>query len=340
MTRGASNGLWLLVPGLFGPVAGADIRQAALPDLPGLRRWLQKARSGEGLGGEGLARVAGLFPGVSEQCSAATLSYLGATGRAAAQPVLRADPIYLRVETDHLMLFDAGALEVSAAEAEALVSRFNEFYREDGLWLEAPRPNEWFLCAFPGKVQTTPLDRVRARSIGPFMPDGSDGAALRALINEVQMLFFEHPVNRQREADGRLTVSGIWPWGEGHPLPDALPAAWDAVWSDDSLVRGAARLGGTTPQGQPAVWDDLAGGPRGRTLVTLDAAQGPASRGDVDGWLQALQWLDDNWFQPLSRHSGAVTLLSGDGRALEQRGGWLPWRRGLSLGDLLHAPPL
>lgn len=327
----------LLAPSLLGPVAGTQVDQLTLPELPGLRRWLSTARRGGGLQGQGPELVGMLF-GV-DPSGVAPVSYMGATGQQPATPVLRADPVYLRVETDHLLLFDAGVLALSADQAAALVGRFNEFYASDGLLLEAPRPDEWYLFgADAQEAGTTPLDRVRARNVGSFLPSGEAGARLRALMNEVQMLFFEHPVNEAREQAGELPVSGIWPWGEGL-MPQSVPASWTGVWAGNSYARGLGMLSGAQVGGKAASWRDWCAPsrPPGRHLIVLDDALGPAQRGDVQAWTAALAALDQTWFQPLVEDRvGGVRVVTGDGRTFEARRRRWPWPARVSLVDLLR----
>ena len=337
MPENPTNGLRLLIPGLLGPAGGVDVTGTALPEVPGLRRWLKGTRMATGPAGDASTAVAQLFGCTADQLPAGAVSYLGATESRPAGEVLRADPVFFRVETDHLLLFDAGTLDLSAQEAAALVARFNEFYESEGWRLEAPRPDQWFLCGFGGSVRTTPVDQVQARNVGPFMPEGEAGAALRALMNEVQMLFFEHPVNAAREQRGQPAVSGIWPWGEGAALPEQLPSVWDGVWAQDSLIRGAAYLSQTPVSAPPASWREGidAWNRPGRYLVVIDTAAAPARQGDVGGWMAALEELERHWFAPMARQRRAdVTVFTGDGRALVSARRW-PWRRGLSLPTLL-----
>jgi len=59
-----------------------------------------------------------------------------------------------------------------------------------------------------------------------------------ALMNEIQMLWHDHPVNRAREADGLPVVNAAWPW----PRPQQAPLP--RIASDDALV---CWLAGSTP---------------------------------------------------------------------------------------------
>lgn len=327
----------LFAPGLLGPVAGADLARLSLPELPGLRRWLGGARRRGGPAGSNEDVLAALFGTSPAKAPVAPVSYRGATGRSPAAPVLRADPVFLRVETDHLLLFDAGALALSRDESDSLVARFNEFFADEGLRLEAPCADEWYLFGVDAlEAGTTPLARVRARNVGPFMPSGQAGASLRRLMNEVQMLFFEHPVNKAREAAGQLPVSGVWPWGEGE-MPGELAPAWDGVWAQSSYARGLAALSHTAHAQAPVSWTAWQGARAapGRYLVVLEDALSPAVRGDVAAWLAAVERLDQAWFQ--SRTGTPTRLLTGDGREFHARRRWsLPWRRRGDIAALLR----
>lgn len=330
----------LFIPALLGPVAGVQAGQLTLPELPGLQRWIGAARRSHGPSGQGSEVLQNLFGVDPSTAPVAPVSYWGVTGQRPATPVLRADPVYLRVETDHLLLFDASALTLSADEAAALVARFNEFYAEDGLRLEAPFPNEWYLFGADAlDAGTTPLYRVHARNVGPFLPAGKAGARLRALMNEVQMLFFEHPVNQARGQTGALPVSGIWPWGEG-TLPERLPVSWGGVWADDSYARGLATVSETHVGDRAASWREWTAlsKPTGRQLIVLNDALSPARRGDVQAWTAALASLDEAWFQPLVKDKiSGVCVVTGDGRAFYARRRLWPWPTRASLSDLLHS---
>ncbi len=68
-------------------------------------------------------------------------------------------------------------------------------------------------------LATTPLSVAIGRDIEPLMPQGDDALRFRSLLNELQMLLFEHPVNQAREARGELPINSLWLWGGGHKRP-------------------------------------------------------------------------------------------------------------------------
>ncbi len=67
------------------------------------------------------------------------------------------------------------------------------------------------------------------------------------------MLFFEHPVNRAREASGRATVDYIWTWGGGTLPGTTANARATAVFADAPLVRELSRALGRESAALPAL---------------------------------------------------------------------------------------
>lgn len=248
---------------------------------------------------------------------------------------MRLDPVHLRFQRDQLYLADAAAFELEAAEARVLIDSLNAHFAADGLHCLAPHPKRWYvrLPAAPDLV-THPLDAAAGRRIDPRLPRGGDASRWLGYLNEIQMLFHDHPVNQAREAAGRPVVNSVWPWGGGHrrALP---PAAWTAVHADLPLARALARAAGAPVREPPARLDELA--PRGGAdLVATGRLSAPARYGDPDAWRQGLLDLEENWFRPvlaaLRRGRWDRVVLEGSGAepravALTPGGAWRFWRR-------------
>jgi len=108
-----------------------------------------------------------------------------------------------------------------------------------------------------------------------FMPAGRDGARIRSLMNEIQMLLHEHPVNQGRERARLLPVNGWWLWGFGDASADESAGNVDhwSLRSDDRWLRAVwsaleADAGDLTTYGSDT--------PSGDTLIAL--SQPPAGR--------------------------------------------------------------
>jgi hypothetical protein len=265
----------------------------------------------------------------------AWLSYLVDTGTVAPGPLLRADPVHLRADQQRLVLFDAEHLHVTHAEAQALAEAFNQLYAADSLRLEAATPQRWYLhLREQPELRTTPLARVLGCDIDPCLPAGHDAREWRCFLNEVQMLFHDHPVNRAREACGQPLINSVWLWGSGRPLA-AVAHDWQGVWVADPVLQGLARLNGircSQPQADAAMW--LHEVLDGRHLVCLDMLQQAVAYGDMETWFAQVERLDREWFTPLlaALRAGrlrALRLYPADGSVyrVKREDLWRFWRR-------------
>lgn len=225
---------------------------------------------------------------------------------------LRADPVHLGVERDQLILTDASAFPISREEADALHATLNQHFAPDGLHFFAPRPQRWYLRGEHEPLLTTHgLYEVAGGNIHTLLPSGPDALRWRALLNEVQMLLFDHPVNIAREARGLAPINSIWFWGAGM-LPESRPlATFAAVWANQPLARGLALAAGARHENQPknaVEW--LSRANPGSHLVVLDALLPLSCYGDAHAWRSKLAELEHDWFAPLGQalQSGRVTL--------------------------------
>lgn len=335
-----SNGpltLSLVIPGLLGPLPGMGAPGFPEPRWPALSKLLARSRRTPTPGGAYVLsyRIFGYCLPEMQDRPDAWLSYLADTGHVAEHAVLRADPVHLRADQHRLMLFDAPHMDIAADEADDLAAAFNAFYRGDGLQLEVPSPMRWYLHLreWPN-LRTTPLSLARGRDIDPALPAGPDAAYWHRVMNEVQMLFHDHAVNRRREAQGRPLINSLWFWGGGKPIP-VLPQTLLRVCSDDAVVQGLARLNGLRCDPVPtcaADWLGEAGD--GRQLLLVDELEPAVAYADPECWLEAVQRLEQDWFAPLlgALHAGRLReldLLPGNGclYSAKRLDLWRIWRR-------------
>lgn len=211
---------------------------------------------------------------------------------------MRADPVHLSVGRDSLA-FDGAALDVSCPEAEALVAALNRHFG-GAMAFDAPSPERWYVkfTGAPGLVTTAP-SAARGTAIGDKLPSGPDAMRFRALMNEVQMLLHEHPVNTEREARGVPAVNSVWFWGGGAlTLPAARP--FSIVFSENPLARGLALAAGVPER-------RLSGG--AETMLSALPAEGTALIVlDPPGSAE----LERDWFGPLlaALEGGRIGMLS------------------------------
>ena len=338
-----ANRLHLLLP--FALPAAADA-STALHDIrsPALDRLIARATLVERVVGEDfqrtlpherwVARQFGALPNVPNGAAASDEAPL-------APYMLRADgsdpgnatwacvqPVHVRIAHDHLVLIDPASLDLSDDEASVLLAVARPLIEELGVRIEAPKPTRWYLSGdgFGTLAGASPL-RASGRNIEIWLPheahSGDRSRAWMKLQNEVQMAWFEHPVNEAREARGLPAVNSIWFHAQGAAQPVTSPFA--RVFSDAAATRGLAMSAGVEVGVPPASFAALtaartAGGvsgnasgrvpdgasanvsananANGATLVELDPFSAPYIEQDWARWNDAFAALQTDWFEP------------------------------------------
>jgi hypothetical protein len=169
----------------------------------------------------------GLIPWAARDATAAGLPAQRAWGRLT--------PVHLLLGSDHIGLSDPALLALDEAESRRLFEGVLELFASEGFELHWHAPQSWLL-AHPllEQLPTVAPDRLIGHALHGEMPE--QPRLLRRLLNEVQMLFFTHPVNESREARGELPVNGVWLSGCGA----AQPVRADATLRVDERLRTPA----------------------------------------------------------------------------------------------------
>lgn len=253
---------------------------------------------------------------------------------------LRADPVHVQITQEGMRLVGPDVLTFSLAEAEALAATLNASFATEGMRFLTPTPDRWYVhLAAPPQAVFTPLQQAILRDMRQAMPTGAEGKRWSRYLNEVQMLWFEHPVNQQREQQGEPALNSVWFWGETTPLPTQVAKPnFSHIATAQPVLAALAQLSHTPLDSAPydyaaavSAWPEQA-----EVLVELDSLDCPARYEDVYQWLQRMAILEENWFAPawqawssgqLSRltliapdHNGFVAQLTAGMR-------WQIWRR-------------
>jgi len=285
-----------------------------------LSKRLGRADQGQGGVGE-LALLARHFDVLPRGWPAAALTRLLDTGDEDVRlgAWLRVDPAHIRPDINGARLLGIGrTVGLDQDDVEALLPALKPLFGDFGFQLDAPHPTRWYL-RLPREAKlpafAAPEDAL-GDDIFDHLPDGPEARRWRILQNEVQVLLHNHPHNAARLASGRVAVNALWFWGSG-VLPDALSSDALTIFSDDSAVQGAARLGKL--QGMPL--SAFQHGTEHDALVDLRGQRDP--RQLLDAWLVPAARLADR---------RAVTFDFADGRAFHLRPGqrWRIWRRPLA----------
>jgi hypothetical protein len=293
--------LHLLIPGLLGP--WQDIRQQDLPELkvPALERLLSRATRQrlDVIGSDAtLFSLFGLPVPDARDLPVAAVTRLADGSDPGSDWWLRADPVHLCADRWKVLLFDARNLNISSAEAGSLTAQFNETFAADGWFLEALRPQRWYLRGKedPG-LRTYPLAEVIRCDIKPFLPTGATARHWRSLLTETQMLFHGATVNAEREARGLPAINSVWFWGGGH-LPQGARSSGQGLYANDALTRGLAQLARVPVNPLPenaAEWYH-ASKAEAATLVVLEVTRFDQADDNILAWVEHVNALEQNWF--------------------------------------------
>jgi hypothetical protein len=295
--------LVLVIPGLCGPALDTPASGYFPTALPALERLLSRARLVEQPASDLESTLSAFFRlsgGDGAQLAVAPLTWLADTGEWTTGFIMRADPVHLRADQACLRLFDSTTFNLNAQEARDLVATFNDYYSRQGWQLHAPLPQRWYLTLSeaPELATSAPMN-LAGRDISGGLPQGKDAPAWHAFLNEVQMLFHEHPVNLARVQRGEPAVNSIWPWGGGY-LPGRISTTVNRVIAGHPLPRGFARLAGISCVDLPVDATDLmVESQGGLQLVWLDRLECPSRYGEVEAWYEGISKLEQTWFRPL-----------------------------------------
>ncbi len=208
------------------------------------------------------------------------------------QAVWQAMPCHLEVSTSGIALTDPASLNVQPNEVSELHAAMADDLRAAGVSLLSPPERLPWLWSLPldwAPWAPTP-ECATGEEIQHWWPQQAGARPWRRLLNLVQMVWHDHPVNLAREASQQLPMNSIWLWG------------------------GAAQA--DLPQ--PAV---------ARATVRFDELVEPARQGDWHQWQQRLQQLDQERLATLPQTPSRVVLTGADVIVTLEPGSRSAWRR-------------
>ncbi len=186
------------------------------------------------------------------------------------------NPVNLHIASNHLVLTDFRLLKLSDAHAQALFAIAKTYFNEAGFELLYGDAGNWLLRADDwSEMETSSPDAACGHNIDIWSPKGPRARAWRKLQNDIQMEWFMHPMQEQRQMGGLKTINGLW------------------LWSGTRI--------GSEPLIQSTLHCNLSASeliklPR---LTMLDLLTSAALASDWGTWAEIMQQLEQEWFKPL-----------------------------------------
>lgn len=293
----------IVIPDLFWPDSGQPDIYHQLR-LPALEKILAKSQCSESAATSIEAWLCQFFKIEKQQDwpIAPIMAKLdsGNIGRTADGYWLRADPVHLRIENNHILLVDSRMLNISPKEAGDLADSINELLAKNRLALLPIHPHRWYVHSDEAPVmRTTLLGEVAGKNINNQLPVGGDSIEWIKWVNEIQMLLHEHPVNLQREMHGEPAINSLWIWGGG-VMPQNLKVLPCEMWSNHEFAQGLANAAGMECQSLPSnAYDWLSSLQERKQLILFDNFQSSVCYRDFTTWRDELVKLESTWFVPL-----------------------------------------
>ena len=200
---------------------------------------------------------------------------------------LNVDFVHFVLQRDYFTLADI--LPLAAGEAAELVASLNRHFAEDGLeFIQGGTSGRCYLRlpSDPG-ISTTQPQQVIGLETTSYMPRGAGAAKWNRLLNEMQMLMFEHPVNQAREQRGELAANSVWLSGGG-VLPQmggSQAAERVCMLGDTPLIKGLNLLRQMPSHGMPQNAQQLLNYDADSTWLVINKNAGMENEG---AWLAPL----------------------------------------------------
>jgi hypothetical protein len=237
-----------------------------------------------------LSTTLGLSPAGSPAFAAAAMRGFGLDPGTGSWFII--NPSHVEIARSHLMMHDVRQLRLDDAHARLLFTTAKPVFDDLGKTLIYGDAQTWFMAAGDwASLQTTSPDTAVGQNLTDFLPTGASAVEFRKLQNEVQMLWFEHPVNVEREAKGLAAVNSFWLWGlaQGAPTDSARP-----LMAASGVPSWLAALASCPA---PSLPDPFSGKGADSILVRGDLCRA-AIAGDWAAWLGLMQRFEESLFAP------------------------------------------
>lgn len=217
-----------------------------------------------------------------------------------ARAIWLAELVHVAPSRDGAALIPAQEIDITPAQSVALFESVHDLFLESGFQLDEQGLTAWQITP-PADclVRAASPALVAITSVNDWWSQDLASRPWRKLVNEVQMLWFDHPVNIERQRQGLPPINSLWLYGgasanqlDNKPLPERH---------------------------------------------TYDLLFGPAIRHDWSAWLEGLAWLDKTLEPALTSGSIKQLILTSRERIIElappsRWAQWLPrnkdtWRK-------------
>ncbi len=326
--RTNSNRLTLLAPGCFSALAHAQdapIQQNRAQNTPEINDSKVLSTATQSYE-QALAEVLHQPVPSLGQLPIAQHRFLFDTDKKAPQHCVCAELVHLQADKDNARLLPMQSLALSDDDSNQLIQALNDLIQADGMEVIRTKPNSYYLTGMDAShLDSWPAHAVANGKIANYLPRKSEAGDWRRLITEVQMLFYSHPVNQSRAANGQLPINAMWFWG-GEQLHEYQTVNELQLIANDAFACGYGKsIGVPTLRADEFLWPQDTSEIKYSETVVVDLGVYSAWLcGDQDALLKAKKDLHDQWIAPAQNAvaNGALAefILDGcEGQAIVEK---------------------
>lgn len=222
------------------------------------------------------------------------------------------EPVHFKAESDHAVLLGSELLQPQLDEAQQLVETFNAHFAVEGISLHMASASRWYLLSERAlSLELRSMEECLGRDIKHFMPRGDDALWWRRILNEAQMLFFEHPVNLQREQQQQLSMNGLWLFQHSFKAHNSVSENHrvDHLIADNEIAQALGEFSDNNIRLEPT-HNKLADN-AGHSVLVDETFYAAACYGDQAAWQDALDEFCASRFAPLDNalQRGEISCL-------------------------------
>lgn len=228
---------------------------------------------------------------------------------------LSADPVY----ADKTLL-DYCAGDIHTADAAGIIETVQKAFGGGAFDFYTGTAYRHCLVWHGGKTAlgtVTPPHDITGRVIGEYLPLHPDAAPLLSMMERSYALLADHPINRERAANGLAPANAIWLWGQGkRPRLEPFRQRFGlegAMVSAVDLLKGIGRLAGMRVCDVPGATGYIDTNYEGKRRAAVEALQSGCDfayihveapdecghRGEAENKVRAIEDIDARILAPL-----------------------------------------
>ncbi|AFJ03761.1 Regulatory protein, RpfE type [Methylophaga frappieri] len=210
-----------------------------------------------------------------------------------------ADPCYLHADRDRLLMFRQ-TIQLTQLEMQAIQAALSPLLTGyASSWLTFDSRHWGLRLNAKPDMQCYSPEKLEGKPITDALPQGKDAGKWRRLMNEMQMVLAQHPVNIEREAAGLLPINAVWFSGLDSYIPSVK---WDWLLGKNALLPALAK---TVNRPYYSDMKTSAKWPSGCGITVLPQVEEQTA----DPYVELLPWLEAVWRQLRTFQIGTFKLI-------------------------------